>query len=91
MFATWRTALDAAGIGGEQQRLDYTRCAQFIRDRDTGPYIGARLLGPPATGPMTSPTGATVCSLKLGARTGWPKRGAGCRTIRVPIRSFAHT
>jgi 15-cis-phytoene synthase len=51
VLATWRTALDAAGIGGERRRLDYTRCAQFIRDRDTGPYIGARVLGPLAMQP----------------------------------------
>jgi phytoene synthase len=51
MLATWRTALDAAGIVGGRQRLDYTRCAQFVRNRDTGPYFGARVLSPPAMQP----------------------------------------
>ncbi|MFC4463583.1 phytoene/squalene synthase family protein [Streptomyces xiangluensis] len=50
-LATWRTALEAADIGGEHLRLDYTRCAKFIRDRDTGPYVGVRVLAPPALQP----------------------------------------
>ncbi|MFG2026324.1 phytoene/squalene synthase family protein [Streptomyces sp. NPDC048825] len=50
-LATWRTALEAADIGGEQLRLDYTRCAKFIRDRDTGPYVGVRVLAPLALQP----------------------------------------
>jgi phytoene synthase len=50
-LATWRTALDAADIRGERLRLDYTRCAQFIRERDTGPYVGVRLMAPPAMQP----------------------------------------
>lgn len=50
-LATWRTALDAAGIHEEGQRSDYSRCAQFIRDRDTVPYLGVRVLAPPGMQP----------------------------------------
>ncbi|WP_367320043.1 phytoene/squalene synthase family protein [Streptomyces sp. HUAS ZL42] len=50
-LATWRTALEAADIGDERLRLDYARCAKFIRDRDTGPYVGVRVLAPPALQP----------------------------------------
>ncbi|MFE9650622.1 phytoene/squalene synthase family protein [Streptomyces sp. NPDC006365] len=50
-LATWRTALEAADIRGERLRQDYTQCARFIRDRDTGPYAGVRVLAPPALQP----------------------------------------
>lgn len=49
--ATWRTALHAAGIRDEGRRSDYSRCAQFIRGRDTVPYLGVRVLAPPAMQP----------------------------------------
>ncbi|MFG2059591.1 squalene/phytoene synthase family protein [Micromonospora sp. NPDC048930] len=50
-LTTWPTALDAAGIHEEGQRSDYSRSAQFIRDRDTVPYLGVRVLAPPAMQP----------------------------------------
>jgi 15-cis-phytoene synthase len=50
-LATWRTTLEAADIGDERLRLDYSRCARFIRERDIGPYVGVRVLAPPALQP----------------------------------------
>ncbi|MGC1214315.1 MAG: squalene/phytoene synthase family protein [Micromonospora sp.] len=51
LLASWRMALDAADISSERRRSDYSHCARFIRSRDTVPYLGVRVLAPPAMQP----------------------------------------